>query len=95
LAVFGFGETIAGRALTAAGGRRGLRRVTREVQSHWLNLAKHGAPLPNWPQYKADNRKTLILDVIPRVENDIDRDRRLAWTEFDERAESARVEAAN
>ena len=95
LAVFGFGETIAGRALTAAGGRRGLRRVTQLVQSHWLSFAKYGAPLSSWPQYKADNRKTLILDATPHVETDMDRDRRLAWTEYNDHVESVRAEAAN
>ncbi len=78
-AVFGFGNTRAGRALTAMGGRRGLREVTDQVQSHWLSFARDGAPLTSWPAYTTQNRKTLIFNTRSRVVDDVNRERRLAW----------------
>ncbi|MBJ8344120.1 carboxylesterase/lipase family protein [Antrihabitans sp. YC2-6] len=79
IAVFGFGETKAGRALTVIGGRRDLHSVTERVQAHWLSFARYGAPLTSWPEYKTTTRKTLVFDTTTRVVADIDRDRRLAW----------------
>lgn len=39
----------------------------------------NGAGLPEWPQYRADDRKTLVLDANPRVETDLEQDRRQLW----------------
>jgi len=39
-AVFGYGDSPAGRAITATGGRRAMRAVTDEVQRHWLSFAR-------------------------------------------------------
>lgn len=77
--VFGAGDTPFGRALTAAGGRRGLRSVTRQFQDNWLSFARSGKPLPSWPEYTADRRTTMIIDYPPRLEDDPDRTKRLAW----------------
>ncbi|MFC9996148.1 carboxylesterase/lipase family protein [Nocardia sp. NPDC127526] len=77
--VFGATDTPIGRALTAAGGRRGLRSVTRQFQDNWLSFARTGAPLPSWPAYTEDKRATLIIDYPPRVEYDPDKAKRLAW----------------
>jgi para-nitrobenzyl esterase len=78
-AVFGVGDEVFGRVTTVAGGRAGLRAVTETVQSHWLNFVRCGQPLPSWPAYSAAQRETLIIDETPRVDNDPNRDRRLAW----------------
>ncbi|NUS45300.1 MAG: carboxylesterase/lipase family protein [Streptomycetaceae bacterium] len=76
-AVFGFGETPAGRLLTAPGGRRDLRRVTRLIQGHWTHFARHGTPGAGWPAY-TPGRRTLIIDTAVRVNQDPEADRRLA-----------------
>ncbi|CAM2778832.1 carboxylesterase/lipase family protein [Prescottella defluvii] len=81
-AVFGYGDSAAGRALTAVGGRRGLRFVTERVQEHWISFARNGSPAPWWPTYDADVRRTLVVDVPTRIERDPGRDRRLAWADY-------------
>ena len=81
-AVFGYGDSAAGRALTAPGGRRGLRAVTDRVQENWISFARGGVPAPWWPRYDVDHRRTLIFDVPTRVERDPGRDRRIAWTGY-------------
>ncbi len=40
-------------ALTAYGGRRGLRTVTDRVQENWISFARGGVPEPWWPRYDA------------------------------------------
>lgn len=77
--VFGFDRSPVGRALTAPGGRRGLRAVTELVQGHWLHFARHGTPRSDWPAYCPQQRDTLIVDTHPRIERDPNRQRRLAW----------------
>ncbi len=77
--VFGAGDTPFGRALTAAGGRRGMRSVTRQFQDNWLSFARTGKPLPSWPEYTEERRTTMIIDYPARLEDDPDRAKRLAW----------------
>ncbi len=77
--VFGLTDTAIGRAVTAAGGGRGLREVTRQIQDNWLEFARTGAPLPAWPAYTEDRRTTLIIDAPTRLVDDPDRAKRLAW----------------
>ena len=81
-AVFGFGDTRAGLALTALGGRKGLREVTQELQGHWLSFAKTGAPRESWPTYDTETRKTLVFDARTRVVSDLNKQRRLAWSGY-------------
>ncbi len=77
--VFGAGDSAFGRALTAAGGRRGLATVTRQFQDNWLEFARTGTPLPSWPAYTEARRSTLVIDSPTRLEIDPDREARLAW----------------
>ncbi|MGQ4598339.1 carboxylesterase family protein [Nocardia sp. R6R-6] len=77
--VFGAGDSPFGRALTAAGGRRGLRAVTEQFQDNWLAFARTGAPLPTWPGYTEARRATLIIDYPARIEHDPDQAKHLAW----------------
>jgi len=79
LAVFDQSGEPLGRALTALGGRRGLRTVSAAMQRQWLNVVRHGEPLPSWPRYDENDRATVIFDEVTRVERDPRRDRRLAW----------------
>ncbi|MEU4344497.1 carboxylesterase/lipase family protein [Nocardia sp. NPDC023852] len=77
--IFGGGDSPFVRALTAAGGRRGLLAVTDQFQDNWLTFAHTGAPLPSWPAYTEARRSTLIIDHPTRLEHDPDQARRLAW----------------
>ncbi|MGN2635839.1 carboxylesterase/lipase family protein [Nocardia takedensis] len=80
--VFGAGESPLGRAITAAGGARGLAAVTRQFQDNWLEFARTGTPLPSWPAYTEARRTTLIIDSPTRLENDPDRTARLVWQDI-------------
>ncbi|RVW02973.1 carboxylesterase/lipase family protein [Rhodococcus xishaensis] len=79
--VFGTRTPLA-RALTALGGRRGMRAVTDTMQEHWLAFARTGRPLDGWPRYSPERRETLIIDEICRIEFDPRRRRREAWLGF-------------
>ncbi|MCX5045611.1 carboxylesterase/lipase family protein [Aldersonia sp. NBC_00410] len=79
LAVFGVANSAIGRAVTVGGGRRALLKVTEQIQSQWISFARHGRPLPSWPRYTTQNRRTLVFDTPTKVANDLDRGRRLAW----------------
>ncbi|QBJ97499.1 carboxylesterase/lipase family protein [Rhodococcus sp. ABRD24] len=81
-AVFGYGNSPVGRALTGPGGRRGLRFVTERMQENWINFARNGVPTPSWPRYDPEHRRTLIFDKPTRVERDPGRERRLAWAGY-------------
>ncbi|MGO4615805.1 carboxylesterase/lipase family protein [Nocardia sp. 2YAB30] len=77
--VFGGGDSPFVRALTAAGGRRGLLAVTDQCQDNWLAFARTGTPLPSWPAYTEARRTTLVIDYPTRLEHDPDKAKRLAW----------------
>ncbi|MFJ4652793.1 carboxylesterase/lipase family protein [Nocardia sp. NPDC088792] len=79
LPVFGATDTPIGRAMTIAGGQRGLRAVTRQFMDNWLAFARTGSPLPSWPAYTEDRRATWIIDYPPHVAYDPDKTKRLAW----------------
>jgi len=80
--VFGEVDTLFVRALTALGGREAMRAVSARMQAHWVHFARHGTPLPDWPAYDVDQRRTLVFDEVDRVEADPRADRRRAWTGF-------------
>lgn len=67
-----------GYGLRALGGGRVFRAVSDRVQSHWVQFARTGSPLPSWPAYGPD-RATLVIDAQDRVELDPRGDRRRAW----------------
>jgi para-nitrobenzyl esterase len=75
-------DTPTGAGLTLLGGRRLYRDVGRRMQAHWASFAASGAPLPSWPRYDEEERRTLIFDRVDRVELDPRREKRLAWQEF-------------
>jgi len=77
--VFGAGDSATFRPLTVLGGRRGLKSVTSEFQENWTQFARTGAPRPSWPPYNEDRRSTLIIDSSSRVEDDPDKEKRIAW----------------
>src|SRR5699024_4859009 len=82
LAVFGYGDSAAGRLLTLPGGRGGLAAVTADIQDRWLGFARTGRPGPDWPHYSAERRITRIFDTVPATAHDPHRVRRLAWAGY-------------
>ncbi|APE35153.1 carboxylesterase [Nocardia mangyaensis] len=77
--VFGWVDGPVGRAMTAAGGRRGFRAVQDFMQDNWTSFARTGQPQSSWPTYTAERRATCIIDHPPRVLIDPDSAQREAW----------------
>ena len=59
--------------LVAAGER--MRRA-------WLSFAHDGTVDEGWPTYDPEERRTLIIDAVDRVESDPRSGRRKAWQQF-------------
>jgi para-nitrobenzyl esterase len=71
-----------GAALTAFGDRGRARRVSDDMQAHWVNFAARGEPMPDWPAYEPADRSVLVIDHPPYIAHDPHRDRRIAWEGF-------------
>jgi para-nitrobenzyl esterase len=71
-----------GRAMGALGGRRAFKRAGSRMQRNWLRFAHDGTVDESWPTYTPRRRRTLIIDVIDRVEEDPRGERRRAWQDF-------------
>ncbi|MGL6235749.1 MAG: carboxylesterase/lipase family protein [Segniliparus sp.] len=70
-------------ALSGAKERASLSQATEHLQRHWLAFAKDGEPGGSWPQYRPEDRQTLVLHAEERVESDPWPGRRRFWTGFD------------
>ncbi|MHB1171593.1 MAG: carboxylesterase/lipase family protein [Lacisediminihabitans sp.] len=81
-ALFDRMDGLFGRAMGLLGGRRAFKRAGRRMQAHWLRFARDGSVGEDWPRYTARHRRTLIIDVVDRVEEDPRGERRRAWQEF-------------
>jgi para-nitrobenzyl esterase len=61
----------------------GARKVAATMASTWIAFARTGNPnnatIPHWPAYNAEDRPTLLLDVEPRVQNDLRGEARRLW----------------
>lgn len=79
-----FGEPHASRAgtLSRLGGMSGFAEVAELMQSHWKNFLHHGEPLDSWPQYRHDDRQTMVFDSEPSLESDPKAEKRRAWEKF-------------
>ena len=61
--------------------------VVRQLADLWSNTViafartgePNGAGLPEWPRYSADDRRCMILDTSPRIEDDPDALHRKLW----------------
>jgi para-nitrobenzyl esterase len=61
--------------------------VVRQLAEQWSNTVlafartgdPNGAGLPHWPPYAADQREVMILDAVPRIEQDPDSELRKRW----------------
>ena len=70
------------RAITSLGGRRAYAAAGARMRENWVRFAVRDAPADSWPRYTADERSTLIIDDVDRVENDPRSLHRLAWDGF-------------
>lgn len=82
LAVFDIYRTRFGSALTAAMDKRSALRVSREVQSRWLDFSRTGIPSTDWPAYTHSERPVMVFDRNTRIELDPHPVRRRAWEGF-------------
>ena len=61
----------------------GARKVAATMASTWIAFARTGNPnnatIPHWPAYNTEDRPTLLLDVEPRVQNDLRGEARRLW----------------
>ncbi|HMJ70543.1 MAG TPA: carboxylesterase family protein [Cyclobacteriaceae bacterium] len=69
--------------LTHTGGGARPRKLSTKMADSLLNFMKTGNPngggLPNWPAYNSANGQTMVLDDMPVVKNDPDREARKAF----------------
>ncbi|MCU1579751.1 MAG: carboxylesterase [Rhodoglobus sp.] len=80
-ALFDLMDGVFGRTVGLLGGRGAFKRAGERMRSHWLSFARDGS-LAHWPSYSSRKRRTLIIDVVDRIEEDPRAERRLAWQEF-------------
>lgn len=71
-----------GRGMGVLGGRLSFKRVGERMQRRWLRFARDGSVDDDWPKYTQRKRRTLIIDVVDRVEADPRSERRRAWQDF-------------
>lgn len=68
--------------LTHTGGGKRPRALSEKMAGSFINFVKTGNPngggLPNWKPYTTQNGETMILDDVPALANDPDRDARKA-----------------
>lgn len=72
-----------GRLMTILGGRRAFKAAAKRMRAHWLSFAHDGGvDTVAWPAYDENERLTLIIAPVDRVEADPRGSRRLAWQAF-------------
>ena len=68
--------------LTHTGGGKRPRALSEKMAGSFINFVKNGNPngggLPNWKPYTSQNGETMILDDVPALANDPDREARKA-----------------
>jgi para-nitrobenzyl esterase len=70
----------------ATGGSADGQKLADAVSRIWATFARSGRPdhpaIPSWPTYDAQQRATLMLDKVCRVENDPRGAERTLWQEI-------------
>jgi para-nitrobenzyl esterase len=70
----------------ATGGSAEAQTLADTMSSVWAAFARNGRPdhasIPAWPVYDSDNRATLILDKVCRIENDPRGEARRLWQDI-------------
>jgi para-nitrobenzyl esterase len=72
----------AARAMSVLGGRDLFISAGERMRRHWLRFACTGRPDDTWPTYSKDDRLTLIIDEVDRIESDPRGERRAVWQDF-------------
>ncbi|MCY4096548.1 MAG: carboxylesterase/lipase family protein [Gammaproteobacteria bacterium] len=68
-------------------GYDGKDPIARELAQRWSDTLiafvrtgdPNGAGLPTWPHYDSESRATMVLDAMPRIDHDLNRDLRELW----------------
>ena len=81
-ALFDRVDDLSGRTMTALGGRESFSSAGERMRHHWLLFACTGRVGDSWPLYTQDDRLTLIIDRVDRVESDPRGERRIGWQQF-------------
>jgi para-nitrobenzyl esterase len=62
----------------------GARELAARISATWITFARNGTPnhseMPLWPRYESQDRATMVLDTVCRVERDPNREARLLWS---------------
>jgi para-nitrobenzyl esterase len=60
-----------------------LKGIALQMHQAWIAFAHHGNPntpeLPAWPAYDLENRTTMLFDEDSQIENDPEKESRVAW----------------
>ena len=60
------------------------QRLATSVHNAWVSFIKTGVPvaegLPNWPEYDAEQRLTMVFNDTSTVESDPRKAERLIWS---------------
>ena len=80
--LFDQGEPPLVRAMSVLGGRGPYAAAGRRMHDYWLAFATTGTMPDSWPAYTADDRRTLIIDDVDRVESDPRGEKRAVWERF-------------
>jgi para-nitrobenzyl esterase len=81
--LFGTFTTPLGRIVASTDSRRTRDRIASVLQGSWTSFVRDGVPSHegwSWPEYDADQRKTLAIDRTSRVLRDPDAEARQAWS---------------
>jgi para-nitrobenzyl esterase len=68
--------------MTVLGGREQFTSAGERMRLRWIQFATDGTGAGDWPRYLEDDRATLIIDQVDRVEADPRGERRRAWAAF-------------
>jgi para-nitrobenzyl esterase len=80
--LFDQGESPLVRAMSLLGGRGPYAAAGERLRSYWLEFATTGTMPSSWPAYTREDRRTLIIDDVDRVEADPRSAKRAAWERF-------------
>lgn len=81
-ALFNTVDTVMARTATSLGGRQEFISAGVRMRRHWLRFACTGVVEYSWPAYTEQDRQTLIIDEVDRVESDPRGHRREVWQQF-------------
>jgi para-nitrobenzyl esterase len=80
--LFGEGESPMVRAMSILGGGSVYSSAGDRMREHWLDFATTGTVSDAWPSYEPDERRTLIIEDVDRVEADPRAEKRRVWERF-------------